>query len=121
MTPLKPADLARKRLAKRASDHIALANKITPKHLQKTPSQKKSEAGRKKFLKRAGIEDAAGVETIQSDCRGCTKDCRFGNDLDICPERSLVLRCLKCGQKVRFRVITGVAWEYCPVCTELLK
>ena len=114
----KPSERLRDKLAKRASDHIALANKITPKHLQKTPSQKKSEAGRKKYLKRAGIKDAVGVEVVPSDCRGCTKDCRFGNDLEICPERSVVLRCKQCGQKVRFRVIQDVAWEYCPVCAE---
>jgi len=119
MTAKFPSDIARERLAKRARDHISLINKTTPKSMLKSPSQKRSEAGRKKYLKRAGIKDAVGVEVIPSDCRGCTKDCRFGNDLDICTERSLVLRCKKCGQKVRFRVINGVAWELCPVCQEM--
>lgn len=114
-----PADLLRARLAKRASDHIALANKVTPEHLLKTPSQKHSEAGRKRLLKRAGSNAVAGVAEVPSDCRGCTKECRYGMDLDICPELSAVLRCKHCGQKVRFRVIPGIAWEYCPVCQEL--
>lgn len=116
MTSAKPADLARKRIAKRASDHVALANKVVPKSMLKSPSQRKSEAGRKKYLKRAGIKTAAGAEIPPSDCRDCTKECKYDHDLDICPERSLVLRCRKCGQRVRFRVINGVAWELCPVC-----
>lgn len=115
-TTKKPADLARERLDKRAQEQLALVNKITPKRLQKTPSQRKSEAGRKKYLKRAGIKTAAGVEIPPSDCRDCTKECKYDHDLDICPERSLVLRCRKCGQRVRFRVINGIAWELCPVC-----
>jgi hypothetical protein len=121
LTSKKPADIAKARLIKRARQHLALVSGITPKTMRKTPSQKHSEAGRKKYLKRAGIKDASGIETVGSDCRGCTKDCRYENDLEICTERSLVLRCRKCGQKVRFRVINGVAWELCPVCAEMTR
>lgn len=113
MTAAKPADIARKRLAKRASDHIALANKVVPKHLQKTPSQKRSESGRKKFDKRAGIK----APEPPQDCYGCEKDVAGRTcNLNTCSERAMVHRCLKCGLKVRHRIVIGKPWEYCVSC-----
>lgn len=108
----------RKKFAKRAQEQTALVSGITPKSLLKSPSQKKSERGKAKELKRAGIERKNKTEerTIPSDCRGCADDCKYNRDLDLCPKQSMVLRCKHCGQKVRFRVIIGLAWEYCPVC-----
>lgn len=106
----------RKKLSKRAKQQIALTSGVTPKELQKTPSQKRSESGRRKLLKRAGVQE--DIKTFPSDCRGCVKECKYDHDLERCPEMSLVLRCRICGQKVRFRIIHGVAWEYCPVCAE---
>jgi len=44
----KPDDTHRKRLQKRAADHIALVNKMVPKSMLKSPSQKRSENARKK-------------------------------------------------------------------------
>lgn len=119
MTSLKPHQLARKRLAKRTADQISIINKITPKSMLKSPSQKRSERERKKYLKRAGIEREVHTEVIPSDCRGCTDACRFGNDLNICQKKSLIVRCGKCGQKVRVRVVDGEDWSRCPVCASL--
>ena len=104
-----------KRLEKRAMMQQALINNITPKELQKTPSQKNSERLRKKLLKRAGIKTVEPEPP--SDCRGCTIPCRYDNQLNICKERSLVVRCGKCGQKVRVRVVDdGDEKYYCPPC-----
>src|SRR5512138_3060713 len=100
---LKPSELARKKLEKRACEQVALINGITPKSLQKSPSQMRSEAGRKKLNR--GVTEPVN---ISNDCRDCEK-LKTGCDgnLNACSERSMVLRCLKCGQRVRFRVITG--------------
>jgi hypothetical protein len=109
-----PHQVARERLAKRARDHIALVNKVVPKSMQKTPSQKKSEAGRKKFLKRAGLDKEP--EPPQ-DCYGCEKDVPGKQcNINTCPEKAMVHRCLKCGAKVRHRIVAGIPWEYCPSC-----
>ena len=118
MTALKPAELARARLAKRTRDHIALINKTTPKSMLKSPSQKKSERAKAKELKRAGVKIAPAP--VPSDCRNCPSDpfCRYNRDLSRCPENSMVVRCSKCGQKVRIRLVLGEPWEMCPVCQE---
>lgn len=55
LTP-KPDDALRKHLKKRASDHIALVNKVVPKSMLKSPSQKKSENMRKKLRNRGGCK-----------------------------------------------------------------
>lgn len=107
-------DALRKKLNKRAKQQIALSNGVTPKELQKSPSQKKSERAKMKEMKRSGIKQVE--PDPPSDCRGCGKDCKYDQNLNICPERSLVVRCKQCGQKVRIRIINGVGWEFCPVC-----
>lgn len=104
----------RKKLEKRARQQIALSNGITPKELIKSPSQKKSERMKAKDRKRAGIKQVEPEPP--SDCRGCEKQCQYNSDLNICPERSFVVRCKQCGQKVRIRIINGVGYELCPVC-----
>ena len=111
MTSLKPSERERKRLAKRTEEQLALINKITPKRLLKSPSQKHSEAGRKRLNR-----GAVAPQTIPDDCRGCTQLGKCGKTLNNCEERSMVLRCKKCGTKVRARIIEGVVWETCPVC-----
>jgi hypothetical protein len=54
MTAKKPSELARAKLTRRAKEIITLSNNTVPKRLQKTPSQKRSEAMRKRYLNRAG-------------------------------------------------------------------
>lgn len=103
----------RERSTRRAKDHIALANNKVPDHLVKSPSQKKSESLRKKLAR--GVKDPR--DSAMDDCRGCTRyPC--GHGLSTCDLMSLVKRCGKCGQKVRYRVIAGVDWKYCPSCRE---
>ena len=48
----KPDDVHRNKLARRAGEHIAMVNKITPGRLLKTPSEKHSENMRKKLRRR---------------------------------------------------------------------
>lgn len=108
----KPADIARKRLDKRARQHRALASGVTPKELRKTPSQKRSESARKKYLKKAGISTAP---VVPGDCFGCPKE-PCGKTVNTCEERAMVHPCLKCGQKVRHRIDAVKVWERCPVC-----
>ena len=113
MTAKKPSELARAKLTRRAKEMIALSNNTVPKRLQKTPSQKRSEAIRKRYLNRAGVQEIK-VE-IPEDCHGCQKyPC--GIKLEACHERSMVHRCLGCGLKVRHRIVPGDPWMYCPVC-----
>ena len=117
MTSLLPSDLARKRLAKRAQQQIALTANITPKELLKTPSQKRSESGRKKFLKRAGQEKVKEVPMMY-DCRECPdeNECPYGKDFHKCDKQADIHRCLKCGQKVTYRWIKDKPFELCLVC-----
>jgi hypothetical protein len=107
-------DQLRKRLKKRAQESVALASGGTPKRLQKTPSQKKSEAMRKK-LNRGVIINS--LETIMSDCRSCGGLPGCDSDLSRCSMRSVTIRCGKCGQKVRVRIYDDGGERYlCPVC-----
>lgn len=55
---LKPKadDAIKKKIAKRAKEHISLANKITPDRLLKSPSQKRSENMKKKLRNRDGYK-----------------------------------------------------------------
>ena len=45
-------DDLRKKYTRRAQEAVAMASGVTPKRLQKTPSQKRSENMRKKGLRR---------------------------------------------------------------------
>ena len=113
MTAKKPSELARARIAKRTRDHIALINKTTPKSMLKSPSQRKSEAGRKKYDKRAGVKTPEPPQ----DCYGCEQDVPGkACSINTCSERAMVHRCLKCGLKVRHRIVIGKPWEYCVSC-----
>ena len=113
---LKPHQLSRQKLAKRARDAIALASGTTPEHLRKTPSQKHSEAGKARERRRAGVKNAEAP--VPSDCRECPLDkaCQNNHDLAKCSYNSVVVRCGQCGQKVRIRIVPGKEWERCPVC-----
>jgi hypothetical protein len=119
MTTKLPADLARERLTKRDMEQLALVNKITPKSLQKTPSQRRSESGRKKYLKRAGKSGVAGTENVPDDCNHCPeKSLPCPKLLEFCGKKHMILRCGKCKQRVRVRVDPEHVWELCPVCSE---
>jgi hypothetical protein len=83
VTSKLPADLARSRLVKRAKQQVALTSGITPKALHKTPSQRRSESGRKKLLKKAGISTEVQVP---GDCFNCPKE-PCGKAVDTCEER----------------------------------
>lgn len=109
----------RKRLERRSQEHLSLANHIVPKRLQKSPSQKKSETGRKKFLKRAGKEKQEPVPILY-DCHTCPKyPC--GQTMATCDEPAITHRCMKCGKKVTYRFDPLAPWEYCPVCKVKVK
>lgn len=88
--------------------------RVESKHKVPAPDTKKSDAGRKKLLKRSGV---AGIEKLQSDCRGCDRICGYEHNLEVCPEKSAIHRCKQCGAKVRYRWIEGQPWELCPICT----
>jgi hypothetical protein len=102
----------RKKLHKRARQQIALTSGVTPKELLKSPSQKKSERGRMKELKRAGVTAAP---PIPEDCFGCSKE-PCGMKINNCSERAMVHRCLQCGQMWRHRIDPMKVWERCPIC-----
>jgi hypothetical protein len=53
LTP-KADDTLRKKLTRRAKEHVALADHIVPDRLLKSPSQKRSENKRKKLRNRDG-------------------------------------------------------------------
>ena len=82
---LSPAELLRKKLAKRQEQQVALANNITPKSMVKTPSQTRSERLKKK-LSRGVVSEAA----IINDCFDCPKKPGCAETLVTCPERSVV-------------------------------
>lgn len=110
----------RKKLAKRAKQQIALTSGVTPKELMKSPSQKKSERGRAKELKRAGVKEKHEIEH-PNDCRDCPDEltCAYDRDLKRCHKPKLVVKCERCGIMVRIRLVLGQEWKYCPVCREM--
>jgi hypothetical protein len=55
LTP-KADDVLRKKLTRRAKEHVALADHIVPDRLLKSPSQKRSENKRKKLRNRDGFK-----------------------------------------------------------------
>jgi len=114
----KPHENLRASLTKRAVKAMAEAGtpigKLTDAQ-KKTPSQRKSENLRKKLTTRDGHK--AEKEIVQVDCRDCPKlPCTLNSNT--CTEKLWTHRCHQCGQKVRYRFIEGVPWEYCPVCRE---
>lgn len=113
MTAKKPADIARARLDKRTRNHIALVNKTVPKSMQKTPSQRRSESGRKKLLKKAGVKT---VRNEMDDCTGCPKN-PCGKKILACMEPTTRYVCDHCGAfVVCYR--TEPRPKYCPICRE---
>jgi len=81
---------------------------------KKPPSQKKSEAAKKKALRRAGLKMVTPVAG-GTDCHTCSKQ-PCGKTPDTCGERAMVHPCLKCGARVRHYIDPNVPWEYCPPC-----
>ena len=113
----KADDAHRNRLAQRSRKALIEAGKTIGKlsdAQKKSPSQKSSEALRRKLNRGCTSADAiAGY-----DCRGCgTYDtCAFDHKLANCTSRAMTARCKQCGQKWTFRVIAEEKWEYCPKC-----
>lgn len=113
----KPSDIARKKLMSRTNRTMILSGvKVgkLPESAKKSPSQRKSESARKKFAKRAGLQNVQNV--YPSDCRDCDEKCGYDRNLEKCYRHSLVLQCDKCGKKVRVRIIPGEDWRLCPSC-----
>ncbi len=111
MTSKKPSDLARARLAKRTQQQIAIINHITPKALQKTPSQKRSEAGRKRLLRGQKTE-----RVVKEDCTGCPQN-PCGKSIKNCDAPVTRYQCKRCGLEVIcYRVEPRP--EYCVPCGE---
>ena len=108
-----PHQIARERLAKRAREQVALANGVTPKSMLKTPSQRKSEAGRKRLLKKAGIKTE---KQLVKDCTGCPKD-PCGKKILACDAPSTRYQCKQCGVAV-ICYRTEPRPDYCPPCRE---
>lgn len=103
----------RKKLTKRAKQQVALTSGVVPKELRQSPSEKRSNRARAKFEKRGGIKEAEPPQ----DCFGCEKDVPGKTcNLNTCPERAMVHRCLICGMKVRHRIVVGNPWLHCPSC-----
>jgi hypothetical protein len=109
----------RKKLKKRHDQYIPKEKGLSGVKATKTPSERRSELFRKKFNKRAGIEQQPPEPP--SDCRGCADQCSYDHNLKLCPKSSIVVRCGQCGQKVRIRLILGQEWKYCPVCAEMKR
>jgi hypothetical protein len=83
-----------------------------PDKFKKTPSQIKSERGRKKLL-RGGKENKD--TDIPNDCTMCSdvNSCKL--DLRTCTKyQSVISRCKTCGQKVRHPIIPDNIWFWCP-------
>jgi len=115
---MKPSELSRLRLEKRAQEQIALSNNITPKRLLKSPSQKKSERAKAKELKRAGVvagSKAASEVEPPCDCNGCPME-PCGKTLKECDAVAIVARCSKCGERVLRRSNPEQGAYLCVVC-----
>ena len=113
MTTTKPHELHKKKLVKRAQQQIALTSGVTPKALQKTPSQKHSESLRKKLTRGASPEP-----NYDDDCRGCPDKPLCGKLLEKCGQEWKIARCKTCGKKHRYRWIEGEVWMNCTRCRE---
>lgn len=123
MTSNLPSEIERARLAKRTRKaRIEAGEKIG--HLtdneKKTPSQRRSENGRKR-LNRGAKESSVPIQNAPVDCHQCPtqKSCTY-SDLHVCFRLSAIHECTECGGKFRHPVIPGVSWIYCKECEEKL-
>ena len=81
---------------------------------KKPPSQKRSEALKKKDRRRAGLNIKTPV-IGGTDCHTCQEQpCEMTPDT--CSKRVMVHPCLKCGTRVRHYIDPNIPWEYCPRC-----
>jgi len=122
LTP-KPDDTHRTYLTRRAKEHVALVNKVLPKRLQKTPSQKRSENDKKRELRRAQRHDLScrkSANDIIFDCYTCSKyPC--GVDPVACDIIMPLDRCALCGLPVRHYDDKMQGWMYCKECRDYLN
>lgn len=103
----------RKKFAKRTRQQIALTSGVTPKELLKSPSQKKSERGKMKELKRAGV--SASYVKPPYDCNCCPKE-PCGQTMATCGVVGTTLQCSKCGGKYIRRSYPEQVVYLCPFC-----
>ena len=88
-----------------------LHGKLTDRYT-KTPSQIKSERGRKKLLH--GGKENKDAE-IPNDCTMCGESTGCIINLRECLRyQSVVSRCKTCGTKVRHPIIPDAVWYWCP-------
>lgn len=103
-------DNLRNHLKTRADHAIALTNGMVPKALQKSPSEKHSEALRKKLLR--GVKPEM---EYQFECNGCT-ECRGGHFLRTCEKARRIEPCKNCGRMTMYRVDETKTFGLCPQC-----
>ena len=117
MTPT-PSENLRKHINTRTRKTVAqLETKVGSLNPQekKSPSQKHSEAMRKK-LNRGVVPPV----TIGYDCNNCLKyPC--GETTRTCKELTRKNRCGKCGMVVVYRFVAEGEWKYCLPCREGFK
>jgi hypothetical protein len=123
MTTKSPSELWRDHLAKRTRKaRIEAGEKIghLTENEKKTPSQRRSENGRKK-LNRGGVVTSVHVANYPSDCHQCPTIgiCTY-KSLQECYRMSTSHDCKKCGKIFRHPVIPGASWIYCRECEEKL-
>ena len=119
LTP-KADNALRKKIIRRAKEHISLANMVTPDRLLKSPSQKKSENARKRETRRAESYSASCVKAASDlifDCYTCPK---FPCDTvpEACDESMVLERCGGCGKPVRHYLDIEFKWVKCEKCRD---
>jgi hypothetical protein len=121
MTSKLPSETARARLEHRARKTLIETGKKGLGRLteaqKKTPSQKRSEAGRRK-LRRGSIASDIAVQETSIDCHQCPSYTSCYNHLNLhtCHRRSDISECKRCGRIYQHPVIPGVSWIYCKDC-----
>ncbi len=121
MTSKLPSEIAREHLERRAIKTLIETGKKGYGRLteaqKKTPSQKRSEAGRKK-LRRGSTASSVTVQGTETDCHQCPSKerCCYHLKLHTCHRKSDVSECKRCGRIYQHPVIPGLEWVYCKDC-----
>jgi hypothetical protein len=119
MTTKSPSELWRDHLTKRSRKaRIEAGEKIgkLTENEKKTPSQRRSENGRRKLM-RGAKESSIPIQDAPVDCHQCPtqKSCTY-SDLHVCFRLSAIHECKECGRRFRHPVIPGLSWIYCKDC-----